>query len=224
MLSNMLDRNSNIVETSEKLSARVSSRLRALRDELGLTLQKLADRSGVSRAMISRIERDESCPTAPVLNRLSIGLGVPLSTVLGDTSYRAPRTRERAPVTTRLQQKLHVDPDSGFRQRSLTPPDTSVALGESLRPDAVASLQLSDNLLPSGARITFARDSGPTIRQQQLWVLAGTVDLRIGEAVRHLKQGDCMAMLLDQPCALRNPGQKDARFLTATAPRARNDF
>jgi transcriptional regulator with XRE-family HTH domain len=219
--SRKVDGISNIVERSKKLGGRVSSRLRGLRDELGLTIQKLADRSGVSRAMISRIERDESCPTTPVLDRLSIGLGVQLSTLLGDTSYRATRAAQRAPVATRFQQKLWIDPDSGIRQRTLTPPDTATALGESLLPNAVTPLQLTDNLLPPNAQITFARDAGPTIRQQQLWVLSGLIELRLGEAVRHLKQGDCVAMLLDQPCALRNGGPKDARFLTATAPQKR---
>jgi transcriptional regulator with XRE-family HTH domain len=213
----MMEWNSNVVERSEKLRARVSSRLRALRDELGLTIQKLAERSGVSRAMISRIERDESSPTTPVLNKLSIGLGIQLGTLLGDTSYRAPRARERAPVATRLQQKLRIDVDSGIRQRTLTPPETAAAMGESLLPNAIASLQLADNLLPPGARMTFACQ-GPANRQQQIWLLAGEIDLWFGEAVRHLRQGDCMALLLDQTWTVRNPGQKDARFLTATAP------
>ena len=198
----------------------MSSRLRALRDELGLTIQKLADRSGVSRAMISRIERDESRPTTPVLNRLSIGLGVPLSTVLGDTSYRASRARERAPVATRPKQQLRVDSDGQFRQRTLTPAETANTLGESLLPDALPSLQLTDNLLAPGARTSFECDAWPAIRQQQVWVLAGTMGLQSGETVRHLKQGDCMAMMLDQPWTVLNTGAGDARYLTATAPLA----
>jgi transcriptional regulator with XRE-family HTH domain len=220
----MLDRNSNVVDRPEKLRQRVSSRLRTLRDELGFSIRKLADRSGVSRAMISRIERNESSPTTPLLNRLSVGLGVQLTTLLGDTSYGAPRMRERAPLATRMQQKLLVDTESGIRRRSLTPAGTAAALGESLLPDAVATLQLTDNLLPSRSRITFAGEAGPAFRQQQIWVLAGEIDLGFGESVRHLKQGDCMAMLLDQTWIVRNPGPKDARFLIATAPRTRGAF
>jgi transcriptional regulator with XRE-family HTH domain len=222
--SSMMDRNSNVVERPEKLRQRVSSRLRVLRDELGLTIQKLAERSGVSRAMISRIERDESSPTTPVLNKLSVGLGVQLTTLLGDTSYRAPRMRERAPLATRMQQKLWVDTESGIRRRSLTPADTAVALGESLLPEAVATLLLTDNLLPSHAQITIAGEAGPALRQQQIWVLAGEIDLGFGEAVRHLRQGDCIAMLLDQTWVVRNRGPKDARFLVASAPRTRGAF
>ena len=214
----MLEWKSNVLERSENLRVRVSSRLRALRDELGLTLQKLADRSGVSRAMISRIERDESCPTAPVLNRLSVGLGVQLSTLLGDSSYRSVRVRERAPVATRLQQKLWTDPEGRVRQRTLTPPDTATALGETLLPNVLASMQLTDNQLSPRARLFFSRDPATAIRQQQLWVISGTLELKVGDALRHLNQGDCVAMLLDQPCVARNTGPKDARFITVTAP------
>ena len=216
--SSMLEWKSNVMERSKNLRGRVSSRLRALRDELGLTIQKLADRSGVSRAMISRIERDESCPTTPVLNKLSVGLGVQLATLLGDTSYRATRAREGVTVATRLQQKLWIDP-GGIRIRTLTPPGTAAILGESLLPGAIASLHLTDNLLPPGSRMAFARDAGPPFRQQQLWLLSGSLDLRIGETLRHLDQGDCIAMLLDQPCAAQNAGSNNARFLTATCPR-----
>jgi mannose-6-phosphate isomerase-like protein (cupin superfamily) len=145
-------------------------------------------------------------------------LGVQLSTLLGDTSYRASRLKERAPMVTRLQQKLWVDPDSGFRRRTLTPPETATVLGESLLPSAVASMQLTDNLLPPRARVAFVRDPGPVTRQQQIWVLSGSLALRIGEANRHLDQGDCIAMLLDQPIIARNSGSKDARFITVTAP------
>jgi hypothetical protein len=48
--------------------------------------------------------------------------------------------------------------------------------------------------------------------------MVGSIDLRLGELARHLGQGDCVAMVLDRPCAVRNPGPCNARLLTATAP------
>jgi len=56
----------------------VTNRLRALRAERGLSLDALAQASGVSRAMISRIERGETSPTASLLGRLCAGLGTDL--------------------------------------------------------------------------------------------------------------------------------------------------
>jgi transcriptional regulator with XRE-family HTH domain len=50
---------------------RLAARLRGLRAERDLTLDGLAERAGVSRSMISLIERGESSPTAAVLDRLA---------------------------------------------------------------------------------------------------------------------------------------------------------
>ncbi|MCT4981737.1 helix-turn-helix transcriptional regulator, partial [Pseudomonas aeruginosa] len=62
----------------------IARRLAALRKERELTLAQLAERCAVSKAMISRIERNQSSPTASVLGRLAGGLGVALSELLGD--------------------------------------------------------------------------------------------------------------------------------------------
>jgi transcriptional regulator with XRE-family HTH domain len=78
---------STIVDDSD-FNQRVAARVRELRDQRGLSIESLAHRSGVSRAMISRIERAESSPTAVVLNKLSIGLGVLLPTLFGAASSR----------------------------------------------------------------------------------------------------------------------------------------
>src|SRR5215510_10519495 len=58
------------------LNQRIAERVRDLRTARGLTLETLAERSGVSRSMISLIERGESSPTAVLLERLAAGLGV----------------------------------------------------------------------------------------------------------------------------------------------------
>ena len=52
----------------------LGQRLKAARQRHGLTLDALAERSGVSRAMISRVERGESSPTAALLVRLGLSL------------------------------------------------------------------------------------------------------------------------------------------------------
>ena len=63
---------------------RLGRRLKATRLMRGLTLEQLAERSGVSRAMISRVERGESSPTAALLDRLCAGLGIVLSALFHD--------------------------------------------------------------------------------------------------------------------------------------------
>jgi transcriptional regulator with XRE-family HTH domain len=184
---------------------RVAARLRELRDERGLSIESLAQRSGVSRAMISRIERGESSPTAVLLNRLSIGLGVLLPSLFGpaSSSYRlatAPRT-----VTTQRDQPTWSDPASGYTRRTLTPNPASHAL------------QLSEIRFPAGARLTFENAFGQKKVHQQIWILGGSMHVQLGHEAHHLKAGDCMAMTLDRPITFHNAGRKAARYLVAMA-------
>ncbi|WP_049267314.1 helix-turn-helix domain-containing protein, partial [Pseudomonas aeruginosa] len=74
----------------------IARRLAALRKERELTLAQLAERCAVSKAMISRIERNQSSPTASVLGRLAGGLGVALSELLGDAQAPAEPLCRRA--------------------------------------------------------------------------------------------------------------------------------
>src|SRR5215210_2852104 len=78
-------------------SGRLGGRARGLRREKRLTLEGLAARSGVSRAMLSKVERGEKNPTLVVAAKLAEGLGVPLSRLLGVEERRegvvTPRVR-----------------------------------------------------------------------------------------------------------------------------------
>src|SRR4029434_7503081 len=67
------------------LRERIAARVRELRAARGYSLDELATRSGVSRSMISLIERAESSPTAVVLDRIASGLGVMLPSLFDGT-------------------------------------------------------------------------------------------------------------------------------------------
>src|SRR3954454_12601088 len=84
----------------------VGSRVRALREGMGLSLRDLAERTGVSAQMLSQVERGETSPTLAVAGRIASGLELSLSQLLrldeGDgvtVVRRAERLRpaERAP-------------------------------------------------------------------------------------------------------------------------------
>src|SRR5262249_62241222 len=77
----MVDSMSTMVETASDLNQRIAEQVRGLRARQGLSLDALAGRSGVSRSMISLIERGESSPTAVVLERLATGLGITLASL-----------------------------------------------------------------------------------------------------------------------------------------------
>ncbi|MEU2778907.1 helix-turn-helix transcriptional regulator, partial [Streptomyces sp. NPDC007162] len=74
---------SNIVDPSvDALVARIAARVRTERERRRWTLAQLADASGVSAAMISRIERGESSPTAVVLGKLSAAFRLSVASLL----------------------------------------------------------------------------------------------------------------------------------------------
>jgi transcriptional regulator with XRE-family HTH domain len=107
------ERAPDVVE--EVASGRLGGRVRDLRRERGLTLDGLAARSGVSRAMISKLERGEKNPTLVVAARVAEGLGVSLSQLVG------VEERRRVVVVPRRARMVVRDPETGFERQLLSP-------------------------------------------------------------------------------------------------------
>jgi transcriptional regulator with XRE-family HTH domain len=179
------------------LNTRIGTRIRQLRASQDLSLEALAARAGVSRSMISLIERGAASPTAVVLERLATGLGVMLATL-----FDAP-SAPPAPVNRRADQTEWRDPGSFYVRRNLTPPGIA------------APLQLVEVEFPPGGRVAY--ESGPRAGRvhQQIWVIEGTMQVTLGETAHALAEGDCLAMVLDRPITFHNPTQHPARYLVA---------
>ncbi len=183
------------------IDARLAARLRGLRAERDLTLDGLAERSGVSRSMISLVERGESSPTANVLDRLAAGLGVTLAALFAEAERPGA-----SPLARRADQPTWRDPATGYLRRNLSPPGFP------------SPLELVEVVLPPGARVGY--DTGPRAAavHQQVLVLEGRVGLTVGEEAHELAEGDCLAMRVDRPTAFRNPDDRcPARYLLALA-------
>jgi transcriptional regulator with XRE-family HTH domain len=177
------------------LDRRLAESIRAHRLAAALSLELLAERTGVSRAMLSRIERGESSPTAQLLNRLCGGLGISLSALFA--AAEAPAT----PVARRADQPVWRDPASGYLRRAVSPPRAAVSLVEVI--------------FPAGRTVAFDPLPAPA-PEQQVWVLAGGLDLTLGDAAPvRLLEGDCLWMRLDAPIRFHNPTQRETRYLVA---------
>lgn len=107
-------------DTASDLNQRIAERVRELRAAQGLSLDALASNCGVSRSMISLIERGESSPTAVVLEKLAAGLGVMLASLF-DTPAAAAQAPS-GPVARRDDQPQWQDPASGYLRRDVSPP------------------------------------------------------------------------------------------------------
>ena len=181
----------------ESINRRIGARVRELRARLGLSLEAVAEKSGVSRSAISLIERAQTSPTAVVLDRLAAGLGVTLSALIEKPHAVG------SPVSRRNQQTVWRDPASGYVRRDLSPTGADLAF------------QLTQVNFPAGSHVAFANVSRgkPTPRHQQVWVLAGTIEVSVGQDVYTLRQGDCLALSLDRPTGFRNRSRSPARYL-----------
>src|SRR2546422_10363017 len=111
----MVDSKSTMKETVSDLNQRIAERVRELRAARGLSLDALAGKSGVSRSMISLIERGESSPTAVVLEKLAAGLGGVLGSLFGAPAAAAPAPR--GPGAPRGDQPPGEEPGSGVLSR-----------------------------------------------------------------------------------------------------------
>ena len=95
------------------IDAHIAQRLQALRAQRQFSLAQLAERSGVSKGMISKVERAQSSPTAALLGRLAAGLGVPLTQLLAPPPAAPQRLRPLA------LQALWTDPQLGYMRRQV---------------------------------------------------------------------------------------------------------
>ena len=173
------------------IDAAIGSRIKTLRGERGLSLDGLAAQAGVSRAMLSRIERGESSPTAQLLNRICAGLGIALSALFAG----AEATR---PLARRADQPVWRDPASGYRRRIVSPPGQG-------------AVEVVEVEFPAGGHVGFDNHRMEATAQQ-VWVLDGTLDLTLGQETTRLEAGDCLAMRLDRPIAFHNPGAAPCRY------------
>jgi transcriptional regulator with XRE-family HTH domain len=183
----------------DSLSVSLAATLQAARVARELSVNALAERSGVSRAMIGKIERGEAQPTAVLLGRLSGALGMTLSELVA----RAEGNDQR--LTRAADQLTWTDPATGYRRRAVSP-------------STGGPLELIEIELPAGAEVSFPADAYAFVHHQ-IWVLEGRLRFREGEVEHDLATGDCLQLGSPVPCTYINPARKPCRYLIALARR-----
>lgn len=179
------------------LDRTVAARVRSLRAGQNLSLEALAARSGVSRAMISRIERGEASPTAALLNRLCAALGVTLSALFAGPAPGAD------PLARHADQPVWRDPATGYLRRAVSPPGTG------------SPVEIVEVVFPPGREVTFAPFAFGARLDQHVWLIeGGPLEMRLGDdpEIRRLETGDCLHMRLDRATHFRNPGPRTVRY------------
>ena len=168
----------------------VGSNLRRLRTRRGLSLERLAQISGVSRAMLGQIELGQSAPTINVLWKIARALEVTFSALI------SARTQSGALVLRSQDSKILTSKDRSFSSRALFPFD---------EPRRVEFYELR---LAAGA--VEEADAHPPGTSENLVVTAGTIEIDAGGDTHRLEAGDSILFEADTPHAYRNAGKTEA--------------
>lgn len=184
----------------DDLTSRLADRLRIEREARSWSLSDLSERSGVSRAMISKVERGEASPTASLLGRLSGAFGLTLSNLLARAETTGTDRLRRRP-----DQPVWRDPATGFARRAVSPTGT-------------AGIEIVEAELPPGARIAYPASAYAFIRQQ-IWVQSGTLDFIEGGTTQRLEAGDCLELGPPADCTFANAGPEPVRYLVVVVRR-----
>jgi transcriptional regulator with XRE-family HTH domain len=173
------------------LNEYVCRRVREMRRQKRWTLQQLADLSGVSRSMLSQIERGSANPTLGVAYRIAQAFGMSLGDLVD-----LPTRRPQIDVIRHGDDTYRFREDEDCRIRTLSPLQLE------------KDVEFYELTIRVGRALTSAPHFAGT--REFLTVEKGTVRIRSGEETCVLKPGDSAHYPADVPHEIANVGRGDA--------------
>ena len=175
---------------------KVGARVRSLRRERGLTIEQLAAATGLTKGFISQLERDRTAPSLSSIARICDALGVRLSHIF---------EREPAPALVRKHERSPVDTYFPTENHLLSSRDEErfQAIESVVAPGAGAG----DELYSLPGEMEF------------VYVLAGAIQLQVGDETHVLEEGDALTYPLSKPHTWRNASDsEELRVLWVSVP------
>lgn len=176
---------------AEAIHRHLGARVKALRAARGWSLEALAQASGVSRSMLSQIEREQANPTLAVTLRIArafgLGLGELLDVPGAASSIRVIRSADHA---------YDYRSDKDCRIRTLSPLNLE------------KDVEFYQVLLRPGGALRSAPHFAGT--REFLGVNKGAVRVESGEDQEELGEGDSASYRADVPHAIVNLGAGEA--------------
>jgi transcriptional regulator with XRE-family HTH domain len=175
---------------------KVGARVRSLRRERGLTIEQLAAATGLTKGFISQLERDRTAPSLSSIARICDALGVRLSHIF---------EAEEPPALVRRHERLPGD-------SSLTSQSYLLSSREEPRFQVIES-----EVAPGGG----AGDELHSLpgEVEFVYVLEGTLELRVSEETHRLEAGDAITYRLSKPHTWRNASATEPlRVLWVSVP------
>jgi transcriptional regulator with XRE-family HTH domain len=184
----------HVVPTTPATPPRVGEQIQRLRNERKMTLDDLSRTAGVSKSMLSEIERDKANPTIAVAWRLTNALGVSL-----DHLFATPKAPEAISVAGAHEIPTLESQAAKYQLRVWGPIELA---------GHFEWYELT--LQAGGALISNAHEPGT---REHLTVLQGTLEIEANGATKRLKSADTARYVADVPHAIRNAGKGEAKAL-----------
>jgi len=182
-------------KSSTNTPPEVGATLQRMRLERGLTLEDLSRTAGVSKSMLSQIEREKANPTIAVAWRLANALGVDIAELLSSEEKKMDAMRILEAHETPTLAGKHA----GYVLRILGPMELA---------GKFEWYELT--LAPGGSLISAPHDPGT---MEHLTLLQGSVDVDINKIKKRLKLGATARYVADLPHAIHNIGKGEAKAL-----------
>lgn len=170
----------------------IAEKLRGLRGERGWSLERLSTACGVSRSMLSQIERGQANPTLAVALRIAAAFGLTIGEFVGDAEKRSSAIE----VIRADDPAHHYRNDSDCRIRTLSPLHLE------------KDVEFYEVELTAGGALR----SQPHFRgtREFLTVERGRVRVTSGEDASELGPGDSANYPADVPHVIENVGKREA--------------
>ncbi|HKS19448.1 MAG TPA: XRE family transcriptional regulator [Bradyrhizobium sp.] len=183
----------------DKSGTALARRIRGERETRGWSLAGLAERAGVSKAMLSKVERAEASPTAATLSRIAAAYGWTMAALFENSSGAGPR------LLRARDQPLWRDPRTAClrRQVFLSPSNP---------------LEMVEVELPGRQEVGFPASAYQLIRQV-VWVLSNRLTIMEGTTRHELAAGDRVEFDAPADVIFRNEDAKSCRYLVAIVRR-----
>lgn len=179
----------------DDLNQRIGARVRIEREGRGWSLTDLAAHSGVSRAMVHKLERGDCSPTATLLARLSGAFDLSMSQLIARAEMQEGRLLRKA------DQPVWIDPQSGYVRRHVSPPSDM-------------PLDLVHIELPPGAEVPMPT-AAYVSRRQLIWALSGSLVFIEGETRHEMNEGDCLELGPPANCVFKNETSASCTYAVA---------
>lgn len=186
----MMDQQSTTMQ--HNLDQRIGARIRAEREHRGWSLSELAERAAVSRAMIHKVERGDSSPTANLLGKLAGAFGLSMSMLVARAELSQGHLLRQA------DQPEWTDPATGYVRRHVSP-------------RAELPFDVVHVTLPAGADVPMPAAAYVGMRQL-IWVLEGELVFVEGALQHAMAAGDCLALGPPMDCVFRNDSAQPCRY------------